>query len=139
LLDNGMQREDIMKTRYTVALSVLSGIALGAAAAQGLHAQAKPKAYTVSEGETLDAAAAAAFVPVLDVAQSAAGGHTLHTKGGRVVTLNGPAAPQRVAIIEWDSLEQAQAFYKSKAWNDLAPQLDKGVRTIRRYVVEAVK
>ena len=37
-----------------------------------------------------------------------------------------------------NSLEQAQAFYKSKAWNDLAPQRDKALKTIRRYVVEAV-
>jgi uncharacterized protein (DUF1330 family) len=135
----GMQREDIMKTRYTVALSMLAGAALGAAGVQGLHAQAKLKAYTVSESETLDAAAATAFVPALEAAQSAAGGRTLHTRGGRVVTLDGPAAPQRVSIIEWGTLEQAQAFYKSKAWNDLAPQLDKGVRTTRRYAVETVK
>ncbi len=30
-----------MKTRYTVALTLLAGIAIGAAAVQGLHAQAK--------------------------------------------------------------------------------------------------
>jgi uncharacterized protein (DUF1330 family) len=134
-----MQREDTMKTRYTLALSVLAGAALGTAAVQGLHAQAKPKAYTVSEAETLDAAAAAAFTPALEAAQSAAGGHTLHTRGGRIVTLDGPAAPKRVSIIEWDSLEHALAFYKSKAWNDLTPQMDKAIKTIRRYAVEAVK
>jgi uncharacterized protein (DUF1330 family) len=48
------------------------------------------------------------------------------------------AAPKRVAITEWDNLEQAEAFYKSKAWNDLAPQRDKALKTIRRYAVEAV-
>ena len=128
-----------MKTRYTVVLSVLAGAALGAAAVQGLHAQAKPKAYTVSEAETLDAAAAAAFVSAVEVAQSAGGGHSLHTRGGRVVTLDGPAAPKRVSIIEWDSLEHALAFYKSKAWNDLAPRLDKATKTTRRYAVETVK
>ena len=48
------------------------------------------------------------------------------------------AAPKRVAITEWDSLEQAEAFYKSKAWNDLAPQRDKAVKTIRRYAVEVM-
>ena len=37
-----------MKTRYTVALSMIAGAALGGAAIQGLHAQAKLKAYTVS-------------------------------------------------------------------------------------------
>ena len=41
--------EDIMKTRYTVALSMLAGVAVGAAAVQGLHAQAKPPVYTVTE------------------------------------------------------------------------------------------
>jgi hypothetical protein len=35
---------------------MLLGAALGSAATQGLHAQGKPKAYTVSELETLDAA-----------------------------------------------------------------------------------
>jgi uncharacterized protein (DUF1330 family) len=123
-----------MKTHCTVVLSMIAGAALGAAAIQGLHAQAKPKAYTVSELETLDAAANAAFVPLVQ----AAGGHNLNTGGGKIVALEG-AAPKRVAITEWDSLEQAEAFYKSKAWNDLAPQRDKALKTIRRYAVEAVK
>jgi uncharacterized protein (DUF1330 family) len=125
-----------MKTRYTVALSMLAGIALGAAAIQGLHAQAKQKAYSVSELETLDAAANAAFVSRVQAAQQTAGGRNLRTGGGKIVALEG-AAPKRVAITEWDSLEQALAFYKSKAWNDLAPERDKALKTIRRYVVEA--
>jgi hypothetical protein len=37
-----------------------------------------------------------------------------------------------VGITEWDSLEKAEAFYKSKAWTDLAPQGDKAVKTVRR-------
>jgi uncharacterized protein (DUF1330 family) len=136
-----MQQEDIMKTRYTVALSVVAGTALGAAAVQGLHAQAKPKAYTVSESETLDATAVAPFVSAIEGAQSAAGGHSLHTRGGRIVTLlpEGQAAPKRVAIVEWDSLEQAQAFYKSQAWDDIGRLHGKAVKTTRRYAVEAVK
>jgi uncharacterized protein (DUF1330 family) len=44
----------------------------------------------------------------------------------------------RAAITEWDSLEQAQAFYTSAAWKALAPQRDKAAKTIRRYTVEAV-
>jgi hypothetical protein len=38
-----------MKTHYTVALSMIAGAALGAAAIQGLHAQAKPPVYSVAE------------------------------------------------------------------------------------------
>jgi hypothetical protein len=43
------QWEETMKTRYTVALSILAGVAVGAAAVQALHAQAKPPAYVVAE------------------------------------------------------------------------------------------
>jgi hypothetical protein len=60
-------------SNYKVVLGVVVGAALGAAAMQGLHAQAKPKAYTISELETLDAAGLVAFVPAIEAAQKAAG------------------------------------------------------------------
>jgi uncharacterized protein (DUF1330 family) len=44
-----------------------------------------------------------------------------------------------VALVEWDSVDDALAFYKSKAWTDLAPQREKAQKTIRRYVVEVEK
>jgi uncharacterized protein (DUF1330 family) len=127
-----------MKTKYTVALSMLAGVAIGVVAVEGLQAQGKPKAYVITELETLDPAAAPAFTPVAGAAQAAAGGRSLRTAGGKVVSLEGGAAPSRVGLTEWDSIEQAQAFYKSKAWTDLSPQRDKAVKTIRRYVVEAL-
>ena len=126
-----------MNTKFKFVLVAVAGATLGAAAMQGLHAQAKPKAYTVSELETLDAAANAAFVPLVTAAQTAAGGRNLKTGGGKIVAMEG-TAPKRVAITEWNSLDQAQAFFKSKAWSDLAPQRDKALKTIRRYAVEAV-
>ena len=125
-----------MKVQYSLSFAMLAGIGIGAVAVHTLHAQAKPKAYTVSELEMLDAAANAAFVPLVQAAQKAAGGRALRTGGGKIVAMEGPA-PSRVAITEWDSLEQAEAFYKSTAWKDLTPQRDKAVKTIRRYAVEA--
>jgi len=53
--------------------------------------------------------------------------------------MEGGAPPKSVAIVEWDSLDDAVAFYKSKAWTDLAPQRDKATKAIRRYVVEVEK
>ncbi len=38
-----------MKMHHVIGLSMLAGIALGAAAMQGLHAQAKPPVYTVAD------------------------------------------------------------------------------------------
>ena len=127
-----------MSSNYKLVFGIVVGAALGAAAMQGLHAQAKPKAYSVTETEVLDATAQAAYSPQVQAAQKAAGGRSFRTAGGRIVALEGAAAPKRVGLTEWDSLEQAEAFYKSKAWNDLAPQRDKAVKTIRRYAVEAM-
>ena len=100
---------------------MIAGAALGGAAIQGLHAQAKPKAYTVSELETLDAQAAAGVAQRIQAAQANAGGRNFRTGGGKVVGLDGPPPPKRVAITEWDNLEKAEAFFKSKAWTDLSP------------------
>ena len=127
-----------MTTSSRIALAVFTGAALCAMTVQGLHAQAKQKAFSITETEVLDAAAQAAYTPLVQAAQKAAGGRNFRTSEGKIVSLVG-VAPERVAITEWDSLEQAQAFYKSKAWNDLAPQRDKAIKTIRRYVVEATK
>ena len=61
------------------------------------------------------------------------------TIAGQVAKIDGAEPPKRVGIVEWDSVDDAVAFYKSKAWTDLAPQRDKIQKTIRRYVVEVEK
>ena len=127
-----------MKVQYTMTL--LAGIAIGAVALQGLHAQgAKQKAYSISELEMLDAAAEATYLPAARKALEAAHGRALRTTNGRVVQIAGGPAPKNVAVVEWDSLDDAVEFYKSKAWADLAPQRDKATRVVRRYVVEVEK
>ena len=128
-----------MNTKPKIVIALVAGVALGAAAVQGLHAQGKAKAYTVTELQTVDAKAAADFAKRISEAQTKAGGRNFRTGGGKVVGLEGPPPPQRVAITEWDSLEKAEAFWKSKEWTELAPQRDKALKTIRRYAVEAVQ
>ena len=125
-----------MKIRY--AMTLLAGVAIGAIGLQGLHAQgAKKKAYSVGEIEILDPSAQAAYLPTARKALEAAHGRTLGTVGGRVVQIDGAAPPKTVGIVEWESVEDAVAFYKSKAWTDLAPQREKATKVVRRYVVEA--
>jgi len=101
------------------------GVAIGAFALQELHAQTKMKAYTVTEIEVLDAPATAEFRKLVVPAIQAAGGRFLNTAGGKVSGIMGAAPPQRVALTEWDSAEQARTFYMSKAWTDLSPERDK--------------
>jgi uncharacterized protein (DUF1330 family) len=128
-----------MKTSFRIAMAMLAGVAIGAIAVQGLHAQgAKLKAYSVSESEVLDATALAAYLTAARKASAAAHGRSLRTSAGRVVQIEG-AAPKSVGIVEWDSLDEAVAFYKSKAWADLAPLRDKAVKVAQRFAVEVEK
>jgi uncharacterized protein (DUF1330 family) len=127
-----------MNTTFKIAIAVVAGAALGAAAMQGLHAQAKPKAYLVTEIEVLDAKGADAYGTLIRAVQTDAGGHLFRTAGGKVVALEGATPPMRVAISEWDSLAQAQAYYDSAARKNLVPQRDKAEKIIRSYAVEAV-
>jgi uncharacterized protein (DUF1330 family) len=129
-----------MKSYFRIAMAMLAGVAVGAVAVQSLHAQgAKLKAYSIGESELLDASAQAAFLPAARKAIAAAHGRPLRTAAGRIVQIEGGPAPGTVGIVEWDSLDEAVAFYKSKAWADLAPERGKAVKVIRRYVVEVEK
>ena len=127
-----------MKRYIGLGIAMFAGAAIGAAAVSGLHAQAKLKAYSVTEQEVIDASALPAYTPAVQAALKAAGGHIFDT-GGKVVAVMGAAPPPRAIINQWDSVEQAQAFYKSKAFTDLAPQRDKSLKVIRVYLVETVK
>ena len=128
-----------MNTNYKIALAVVAGASLGAAAMQGLHAQAKLKAYGVAEVEILNPGAQPTFLTAARKAITDAGGRSLRTVAGRVVSIEGTPPPQHLALIEWDSVDDAVKFYKSKAWTDLAPERDKFEKVVRRYVVEIEK
>ena len=127
-----------MKTKYTVALSMLAGVAIGAVAVQGLHAQAtKLKAYSI--GEIIPIAGATISPSYLAAARKAladAGGRSMGTLKGRIFHAEGEAPPIGVAMTEWDRADAARAFFQSKVWKDLAPEGEKTAKTIRRYIVE---
>jgi uncharacterized protein (DUF1330 family) len=126
-----------MRTRYTLALSLLAGVALGGLSVQGLHAQAKLKAYSI--GEIVPIAGATVSPSYLAAARKAladAGGRSMGTLKGRIFPAEGEAPPISVAMTEWDSADAARAFFQSKAWKDLAPEGEKTAKTIRRYIVE---
>ena len=126
-----------MRTPYTVPLSLLAGVALGGLAVQGLHAQAKLKAYSI--GEIVPIAGATISPDYLAAARKAladAHGRSMGTLKGRIFHAEGGPPPISVAMTEWDSADAARAFFQSKAWKDLAPEGEKTAKTIRRYIVE---
>ena len=125
-----------MNPKSRLLLAVVAGAALGAAAVQGLHAQAKPKAYLVTETELLDAAALATYIPQVQAAAKAAGGRPgVVPAGGKIVALIG-TPPARFGVSEWESLEKLQAWYNSAERKALGPQREKAFKIIRQFMVE---
>ena len=120
-----------------VRLTLVTGIAIGAIAMQALNAQTKLKAYSVAEVEPIAGATLSpSYLDNIRKVISESHGRTLRTLNGKVFHIEGSPAPAKVAIVEWDSADDAKAFYKSKTWTDFAPERDKAQKTIRRYIVE---
>jgi uncharacterized protein (DUF1330 family) len=134
----GGSREDVMKTRYTVVLSMIAGAAVGAGAIQGLHAQAKPKAYLVTESEILDRAALESYGSGLASAMQAAGGHWIGGASGptdKITAVIGDP-PKRFGVTEFDSIDKAQSWLKSSGREAIAPQRTKAVKITRQFIFE---
>jgi uncharacterized protein (DUF1330 family) len=88
--------------KYSIGISLVVGAAVGAAAIEGLHAQAGLPAYSVSEIEVTDQAGYAPIATVLTAENKKAGGKQL-TRGGKVEVVEG-AAPKRIVMSEWKSM-----------------------------------
>jgi uncharacterized protein (DUF1330 family) len=126
-----------MKTKYAVAFAMLASFALGAAAVQGLHAQAKPPAYSVVEvtvsnqdGYTKE------YVPPVTKAIQDAGGKFL-ARGGRTISFEGAPPAPRIVLIQWESLDKVQAFQDSSTYKD-AQKIGQKYATFRIFGVEGV-
>jgi uncharacterized protein (DUF1330 family) len=125
-----------MNSRYKTVLAVAIGATLGAAAVEGLHAQAKPPVYTVTEIDVNNVDGyMKEYVPVVQPIIKKAGGNLL-AASLKVTAMLG-TAPKRVAINRWDSLEAAQALYNSPDYK-AAEAIGSKYATFRRYAVEGL-
>ena len=127
-----------MNTKSKIVITAVARAAFGAIAMQGLHAQAKPKAYMVTELEVIDAEANKAFTQAVRAAQQQASGRNLRTAYGKIVAFVGDP-PKHVGITEFDSLDQSVAYRNSQAFKDLDPLRNKAIKITRQYTVEAEK
>jgi uncharacterized protein (DUF1330 family) len=130
-----------MKSWCSLTLASLTGCALGAAALQAVHAQAKPLIYYVVEVETSDADAyAKEFAPKAQAIIKAA--------GGRFVAIGGSGAtgakalmpiegdpPKRAIIMVWDDMEQVHSWWRNPDYIALRKIVDE-YATFRSFAVE---
>lgn len=93
---------------YKTALTLLAGVALGAIAIQGLHAQAKPPVYIVNEVDVTDQAAFQTYADAQSKLIQKHGGRYI-IRGGKVTPIEG-APPKRFTVYVFDSPEKMQAW-----------------------------
>ena len=126
-----------MKTQYAVSLALLAGVGLGAIAVQGLHAQAKPPVYVVTEIDVKNVDSYnKEYRPLAREILEKSGGK-LVAASQSVTSLEGPPQKSRVAINVFDSLEKAQASRSSADFRAARIIGDK-YATFRAYVVQGL-
>ena len=128
-----------MKTNYKVAIALVAGAAIGGAAIQGLHAQAKPPAYVVAEIDvTNQDAFIKEYLPLAQKALAEGGsGYKTIARGGKTVSIEGAPPKSRIVINTFGSLDKAVAAYNSASYKEARKIGDK-YGTWRIYAVEGV-
>ena len=135
------EREDAMKTHFTVALAMLTGMGIGAIAVQTLHAQPKPMVYLISEIDVSDPENyGKEFAPKAQA--------TVRNSGAKFVAIGGTAGagakpvnaiegapPKRVTIQAWESMDALNKWYKGDDYQ-AALKIGQKYATFRRYAVE---
>src|SRR6266498_5438804 len=97
-------REEVMKQQYAMAVALLAGVGIGAAAVQGLHAQAKPPVYYIAEIDVTNLDAyLKEYTPMAQATIKKAGGRVL-AAGQKVTAIEGQPPKPRVAVLMWDSM-----------------------------------
>ena len=132
-----------MRSNYKIAVAVTAGVAIGALAVQGLHAQAKPPVYFVAEIEVTNPDAyAKEYAPRAQAIIKAAGGRFLAIGGsaaatGTVTALDGDA-PKRAVVQVWDSMEKIRAWRANPEYVELRKVGEKYAK-FRSFAVDGVQ
>jgi len=126
---------------FRIASVLLAGVALGALAVEGLHAQAKPPVYTIAEIQIKESdrdAYMKEFSPKAQAALKSIAGSQF-VAAGTATKIEGepPPAGTRVTIRRYNSMEDAKAAYSSPEYLEVRKIGDK-YATFRVFAIEAV-
>jgi uncharacterized protein (DUF1330 family) len=124
-----------MKAKYAVTLAMLASFALGAAAVQTLHAQAKPTGFVIVEAAVTDKDGyVKEFIPAAVKGIDEGGGKYI-VRGGKTVSLRGTPPASRIVVLQFESVDKAQAWWDSPATKTAQAIGDK-YATFRIFAVE---
>src|SRR5829696_10431487 len=130
-----------MKTYLTVYVAMLTGIAIGGFAVQGLQAQPKAPVYLINEIDVTDPEKyGAEFTPKAQA--------TVRNSGAKFLVIGGAAGagakpihaiegtpPKRMTIQVWDSVDALKKWYDSPEYQE-ALKIGHKYAKFRRYAVE---
>ena len=126
-----------MKTPFKMTLAAFAGVALGAAAIHVLHAQAKPPVYYVAENDMINVEVyTKEFAPKVADTLKPFGGRYI-VAGGKTTAVDGAPPKSRIAVIRFESMEQAVAWRKTEAYAAIAPIRNRAAK-VRAFFVEGV-
>jgi uncharacterized protein (DUF1330 family) len=126
-----------MKTNHKLALAVVAGVVIGVAAATAIHAQQvkAPPAYLIAEVDVTDPATFQKYREKVPETLVPFSGHYI-IRGGRTQALEG-APPKRFVVIAFDSMEKAQAWEDSPAYETIKPLRQSSAKS-RIFIAEGV-
>jgi uncharacterized protein (DUF1330 family) len=126
-----------MKANHKLTLAVLAGASIGVAAATAIHAQqAKvPPAYLIAEVDVQDPATFQKYREKVPETLAPFNGHYI-IRGGRTQALEGEP-PKRFVVIVFDSMEKAQAWEDSPAYEAIKPLRQSSAKS-RIFIAEGV-
>jgi len=128
--------EFAMRTKIHAAFLLLVGFGMGGAIVTGPRAQVKPPAYYITQIDlTGDADAFAKNYGSQVGATLAPFGGRFLVRGGKPIHLEGDPPRSRNAVIQFESLDKAQAWYNSSEYQKLIPVRQKMTKT-NSYIVE---
>jgi uncharacterized protein (DUF1330 family) len=127
-----------MRVKFILAMAVGS-FALGAAAVQTLHAAGTPPAYVIGEITVKDQDGYKNdFLPPAQKSIAEGGGKYLAGGFNKTVTFDGAPPPNRVVILQFESMDKAKAWNESQAQKDSRKIGDK-YATFRTFAIEGAE
>ncbi len=114
-----------MKSNSKLLVGALAGLLIGAAGNRAIHGQQvkTPPVYLISEADAItDPTAIKEYgAKVGDTLAPFNGHYHFVVRGGKTESLDGDAPPKGIVVIEFDSAEQAHAWYDSPAYAAIRP------------------
>jgi uncharacterized protein (DUF1330 family) len=126
-----------MDSNYKLAISLVAGVAVGAAVIQGLHAQGAPPAYVVVDiSDFTDPEGFKAIPPKSSPETLTPFGGKYVIRTEKITALDG-TAPKRFVVIAFDSVEKAKAWKASASTKEVDVIRDKTTKS-SQFLVEGM-